>query len=59
MAEELREQAGAGAAAASMELSDFDKLINEEFKPKSEEADRAVKEPSGRWSPRRSRARTS
>lgn len=43
MAEELREQAGAGAAAASMELSDFDKLINEEFKPKSEEADRAVK----------------
>lgn len=43
MAEELMEQAGAGAAAASMELSDFDKLINEEFKPKSEEADRAVK----------------
>jgi type VI secretion system protein ImpC len=43
MAEELKEQAAAGAAA-TMELSDFDKLLNEEFRPKSEEADKAVKD---------------
>ena len=30
-------------AVAEMELSDFDKLLNKEFKPKSEEADVAVK----------------
>lgn len=32
-----------GGLSADMELSDFDKLLNEEFKPKSEEADSAVK----------------
>ena len=32
-----------GALSAEMELSDFDKLLNKEFKPKSEEADVAVK----------------
>ncbi|MBP5243372.1 MAG: type VI secretion system contractile sheath large subunit [Succinivibrio sp.] len=32
-----------GSLSAEMELSDFDKLLNQEFKPKSEEADTAVK----------------
>ena len=42
MAEELKHQ-DASQSESVMELSDFDKLLNQEFKPKSEEADQAVK----------------
>ena len=41
MAEEMKETAGA-AQSQAMELSDFEKLLNDEFKPKSEEASQAV-----------------
>lgn len=40
MSETLQEQQG---QAQSLEVSDFEKLLNEEFKPKSAEADSAVK----------------
>ena len=36
-------QQEAGVLSESMEMSDFDKLLNQEFKPKSEEANQAVK----------------
>ncbi|MBO6259016.1 MAG: type VI secretion system contractile sheath large subunit [Succinivibrio sp.] len=36
-------QQQAGVLSESMEMSDFDKLLNQEFKPKSEEANQAVK----------------
>ena len=42
MAEEKKELSTAGSLDASMEFSDFEKLLNEEFKPKSEEANQAV-----------------
>ena len=42
MAEEKKESSSAGGLDASMEFSDFEKLLNEEFKPKSEEANQAV-----------------
>ncbi len=42
MSEQLQQQQVA-QNANTMELSDFDKLLNQEFKPKSEEADQAVK----------------
>ena len=35
MAEEKKELSTAGSLDASMEFSDFEKLLNEEFKPKS------------------------
>ena len=41
MSETLTENQG---AAASLEVSDFEKLLNAEFKPKSAEADSAVKD---------------
>ena len=42
MAEDKKELSTAGSLDASMEFSDFEKLLNEEFKPKSEEANQAV-----------------